>query len=987
MKKHIALKLFIAVLAIAVFACALTACEKNKGGYFTVSFTGEGVDIQSQTVAAGGKAVQPKSPEREGYEFVGWTLAGESFSFDTPINSDIVLTAAWRQVVAPQPSDKGDGSKENPYILSSPNDLIEFSERVNTPDEEGNENYYKSYFRLGSDIDMSGYDYTPAGQVFITSDDETINGFMGSFDGAGHKISNLKIVKSLQRKKSYYVGFFGVTERADIRNVTFENIEYDVISGADVEEIEVYYGGVVGEASLTNFSDVTVTGVLDTHLFESNPAYIGGIAGSWHVDGGGTAYIAYMENCYSAVETKIGRDDEGQLCALDSAVNGGLVGYLYTYGCAASIVNSVSDGKVYGGKYLGGLIAYISGNYVSVVNCANYSSVIATATEVSYTGGIIGYTYGDNAIMDSYSTGRVKGERATSSYNSYAGNLVGYAVDDDYEKYYSAGIAIINSYYVRNLSASGVMVIDRGTEKDASELTAEWVKTNLRWSDSDMSFEGNKARPATKSINDADFVLDIDGEKYDRKAIGGSYALIGALDAAENKEGEVFFDYMFEGGIRYRFYLPVVKDVYLYAHYQDVSGIVGVYTGTGTLHETRDAGIMVLNDDGTLQWINSTSVGGVYTFDGTHIIINVYNGIGEVSGTIDRTGKISFVADAGITGDVSYEFDKSDLKIFGEYFSDNGDVVTFSGETGISFHTVGINNNDTISGTYSLSEDGNTVTVTGGRLKNFYESMTFTVNADLSLTAEIVAKDGVANDFAGVTFNKILNRDYTGRPFVGTYKMPYPNNSSDFGVYQEMYTWEFKADGNVDYTNAFSSKIGSYYVFGEGTVVKVFLEGYIASFVYDSEKNIFYGDLNRGSYAHVYTVITSQSEGSPKALVIDRESGNIVYATDRNAYYMKNKQFSPSSVITCENNFADNDRVVVDGTPYRLIYTRQREGYALVEIGEEEGTYIYNGEAFFIDGIGNVTGSISGTYNVYDDNLIVILTEDRDDNSAMELVA
>ena len=49
-----------------------------------------------------------------------------------------------------------------------------------------------------------------------------------------------------------------------------------------------------------------------------------------------------------------------------------------------AIVNCVSDGKVYGGQFVGGIVGYNSGSNVSIVNCVNYASVRATAEDVSY---------------------------------------------------------------------------------------------------------------------------------------------------------------------------------------------------------------------------------------------------------------------------------------------------------------------------------------------------------------------------------------------------------------------------------------------------------------------------------------------------------------------------------------------------------------------------------------------------------------------------
>ena len=85
----------------APISAALTLVAKWEeipaADIYTVTFTGEGVDLPAQTVYKGDKAQKPTDPEREGYRFLGWFLgeAEEPFDFSTPITSDITLTARW----------------------------------------------------------------------------------------------------------------------------------------------------------------------------------------------------------------------------------------------------------------------------------------------------------------------------------------------------------------------------------------------------------------------------------------------------------------------------------------------------------------------------------------------------------------------------------------------------------------------------------------------------------------------------------------------------------------------------------------------------------------------------------------------------------------------------------------------------------------------------------------------------------------------------
>ena len=74
----------------------LTAHWEQVPSDLLVSFRSEGgTAVASQTVGYGEKAAEPEPPTRDGYEFAGWLLNGETYSFDTPVTEDLVLTASW----------------------------------------------------------------------------------------------------------------------------------------------------------------------------------------------------------------------------------------------------------------------------------------------------------------------------------------------------------------------------------------------------------------------------------------------------------------------------------------------------------------------------------------------------------------------------------------------------------------------------------------------------------------------------------------------------------------------------------------------------------------------------------------------------------------------------------------------------------------------------------------------------------------------------
>ena len=73
----------------------------------------------------------------------------------------------------------GDGSIETPYVLSIPNDLVSFSNNIDSLMDQD------AYFKLSNDIDMTGVNWTYGiGKISTRI-------FKGTLDGNGYKISNL----------------------------------------------------------------------------------------------------------------------------------------------------------------------------------------------------------------------------------------------------------------------------------------------------------------------------------------------------------------------------------------------------------------------------------------------------------------------------------------------------------------------------------------------------------------------------------------------------------------------------------------------------------------------------------------------------------------------------------------------------------------------------------------------------------------------------
>lgn len=982
MKKNLRLIFILTIVTLSILIAGCKKCNDKTETNYSLKFIVESEVVLEKEVAENYVLTSndfPSSPTKEGFDFAGWYVDTLKISEGYVITNDTIVSAKFVEKVIV--NTKQDGSKDYPYLIDNANDLVTFADRINHMDEETeNPDYYKSYFRLTSDIDMTGVKFTPIGkkiQIANQNEEYIIHGFMGSFDGNGHKIKNLEVSVNMKTNKEYYAGLFALTHHAYIYDLTLENIKYSVESGSDDATRSIVMGGVVGLAELTTFENVSVSGIMQTAIFENNQAYFGGLAGQWYVADSSNSYFAFARNCYTNVETTIG-EIEGEECSLESAINGGLFGYVYNYNSTVSVINSSTSGKVYGGKYVGGLIGYSASDNVSILDSCSAATVYATATEVTYAGGLVGIAYGDTVIKDCLFNGPVvRGTRsASNTYQSYAGGIVGYAIEDDYEIYYTPGIACVNSYY--NTIVRGANVTSKfGISYDGA-FNLEYVINNLQWDQDAWTFLDNKFIPTNKDIKKTTYKINLIAgneivQTLDR-AVDGIYSLLGSLEDGANSDAQIFFNWQLQEGSEYRFYMPVIKDMNIYAKYYDVSEITGVYIGTGTLYETIDAGIIVLSDDGSLQWINSSTIGGNYKYDGQHIIFEIYNNIGVVSGSI-KDGAFDFMVDAGMSGAVTYNFVKSELTFFGEYFSQTGDILTFSGEDDVSFQSTFFNDGSYTSGTYI--QEGNKITITGKYFDSTYSSMTLVDNGDMTFTVNFVSKNPNVPSLENVVFSKILNKDYSNYNFIDSYNISYVSNSST--PLQSEYILTLNADGTGIYQSEFTSVMCEYYVFNDGKTIKLVLEGYASEFTYDEAGNFFHGALNRGtSGAKRSIVLAPTSEGNICALVMG-DISNVLFVNDIRNFLVLDGVYQPNAKIEIDA-IENENHVMINDQEYILFFNSSEYtssiGYYLLKVGQEVGEYTYNGKTIKLDGIGNVKGDITGYYVCYENDLIVIVSDD-----------
>jgi predicted outer membrane repeat protein len=216
----------------------------------------------------------------------------------------------------------GSGTREDPYQVAT-------AEQLNAVRD-----YLVAHFIQIADIDLDQEPWN-VGEGWLPIGGETP--FTGTYNGAGHRISGLRI----ERPEADYQGLFGQVSGASIRNV--------VLVAVDVRG-QNYTGALAGIGLSSDLHEIRVGGRVEGH------EYTGGICGAM--------YRGKIDQSESTVEVSghsfvggIAGIGEAHDCTAGGAVNGAgdghRVGGLLGEGFA---MNSVASGAVTGGSETGGLI-------------------------------------------------------------------------------------------------------------------------------------------------------------------------------------------------------------------------------------------------------------------------------------------------------------------------------------------------------------------------------------------------------------------------------------------------------------------------------------------------------------------------------------------------------------------------------------------------------------------------------------------------------
>jgi len=239
----------------------------------------------------------------------------------------------------------GNGTSENPYIISRYEEFYGIAEKIN----DGDSTLAASHFLLDASIDFYGRSHIPIG----TEE----NPFTGVFDGNGYTLNNIR-----HSTANSSAGVFAYAENAVIKNLGVVDAEF-LLAGAK----ENYFCGIIcGSYTKTakntklSFEKCYASGKI-TIISTSSSCYAGGVAGRIKSTVSGADIM--IQNCEAScnINTKAKASYCGGFAGLVSADKSATtveIKYLYTSG---DIKAAASDGNAYCGGLIGFLKAEESG--------------------------------------------------------------------------------------------------------------------------------------------------------------------------------------------------------------------------------------------------------------------------------------------------------------------------------------------------------------------------------------------------------------------------------------------------------------------------------------------------------------------------------------------------------------------------------------------------------------------------------------------------
>ena len=331
----------------------------------------------------------------------------------------------------------GEGTEENPYLITSTNDFAYLVSQLATYDR----NYgYGQFFKQIADIKAPIPNCLYQGNAYKSAP------FAGNYDGDSHKILNLTYLGTNGGEQSDAIGLFSILhDGAVIRNLDIEgaDIEYpgnccgllagvangnirieNITLNGNIKSTKDKVGGLIGyiEGNAQSLAQISIRNVrLGVSFSESGSSYIGALIG-WaenasiqveDISSDGIFKNLRGNNHVAGLIGKLyGQIDARKIKLQHTTLNdfpisgnqnvGGLIGEAFLQ-AASSFKDITIDMPIKGSSYVGGLIGQIRSEAPTsiLITIENFQlSNPANRSQIqggSYVGGMIGYSHKTHA--------------------------------------------------------------------------------------------------------------------------------------------------------------------------------------------------------------------------------------------------------------------------------------------------------------------------------------------------------------------------------------------------------------------------------------------------------------------------------------------------------------------------------------------------------------------------------------------------------------
>ena len=285
----------------------------------------------------------------------------------------------------------GTGTLEDPWLITSQEDLIALAEFLNSGNAEtfdtetaGIGNCYGYYFKQTADIDLAGVSWEPIGYSGSYY-------FAGNYDGDGHSIKNAISTGKVDPDGFATAGIFGWVAFGSVKNLHVKNANFLAIGQNNYS----YVGGIAGVCYGSSIKNCLVVNSSLESRRNNNNNCAGSIVG---YSTGGTFEKCAAENN----QVKTMAYGGGFVGEVDDGYGAGNSTFTNCYVANCTVISETDD--VQGTSFAGGFVGEMTDSALTVQNCYVYQATLFTeGTAVpgaKGTGVFAGNLWGDSSIAD-----------------------------------------------------------------------------------------------------------------------------------------------------------------------------------------------------------------------------------------------------------------------------------------------------------------------------------------------------------------------------------------------------------------------------------------------------------------------------------------------------------------------------------------------------------------------------------------------------------